>query len=242
MSNNNKSEQAIELLDNTLNQLKELYSDNPGMVIRFNSVFSTLSNSLKHSLGVNIKHQEESKKREPLTSVFGKKIISKKADESYIPIQEKKEFGSDVEKLRFEVQLIIPTLLQREPSEILSSIDELHLRAIGKTIGLAYDESVNINLEYVKTILSELSSQQEKLQQQEDLKLKADQGIEPTETTGNSPTIPIQEKKESIDINDLDRIGLVEFYIGLYGTAPHHNTKDETIREKIWEKLKLTTE
>lgn len=274
MADKSKTQEAIGILDKTRIKLAELFTDNPGMILRINSVFNSLSNSLKHTIDASIQVSDPNitVDREPLKSVFGKKLISEKGQEPFKPIDtNQQEFQGDVEKLRFEVDQIIPTLLERDASEILTSIEELHLRAIGKKLGLAYD-NVNINLEYVKSIQATLAQNKANDEQREEMKLNVDQNLG-EEAGNNNPEETIQHtvskedlknnpelgengimpgddinisKKDDVDVltdvSNLEREDIIPIYTALFGDEPHHNTGIKTIRKKIEDKQKELSE
>lgn len=179
----NKIKKVISVLETAKKDISKIIGDsNFSFALRITTVLNTLINNLKHTIGGNVESVVTAdEKKKPLTSVFGQKIVSTEAKQGVAidsAIHERPQFNSEVEKLREEVNALTPTLLNREAKEILLSVSQLHLKAVGKQLGLPYDDSAKINTEYIENIKEKLLTQSEENVLKEERKLGIDEYIE----------------------------------------------------------------
>lgn len=210
-----RTEKAIEILTNTKQELNELFESNPGLTLRLNHVFTSLINNFKHTINQGVINQKpEEMKKKPLKSVFGVKIQDITETQQTVEEKVKQPDRTEVDKLREEINQIIPTLIHRDPDEIIEGISELHLRGVAKTLGLQYDQDVKVNSDFVKLIQENIIRVEEKASQQE------------------------LNKKESLQSSgDIDMELLYNEYKKLYGRYPNKTWAVETIQRKIDEAL-----
>lgn len=228
-------QKAISILQESKQEINELFMNEPGLTLRLNTVFNSLINGFNHTINQSKTTQnKENMKRKELKSVFGSPIGGEQAERTEKPLSKdisqkdtEKGYKEGVLKFKDEINEIIPTLLNRQADEILESVGELHLRGIAKTIGLKY-EDVIVNIAFVESIQEQLAHNQKAEELKEANKEESFEELS-DETSDKEQTEEGYKEGVSID--------LIIQYKELFGKAPNKTWSLNTIQKRIAEKL-----
>lgn len=262
-----KIKEAINILQEAKQEINELFTNEPALTLRLNTVFNSLINGFNHTINQNLTSNHSEMKNEPLKSVFGAPITKDKPgkkEPALVPTAATKPNQNDesetkeVQAFREEINQIIPTLLDRQPDEIIEAVGELHLRGIAKTLGLDYEAPVNISfVTSIQDVLAKNKADEEIKAKNKEEALGESESDEPESIVVTQQHLDDNPElaENGIKVGDMIGVGfidmpaseekiyadgvtpeMVEKHIELYGKSPNKTWSAETIQKRIEKK------
>lgn len=215
----NKIEATVADIEALRATVKERHAENVSLVIRFDSVFKSLIDSLSVMTGSKISNNPilgfEPK---PLQFVAGKHVGKGEVSEKVIEDQELKMFKQNVDAA-------YEGFLGRDNNDLLKSLDEETLRGVAKQSGLKDFKTAKVDTNYVTEIKEAI-----KAKNRNDLAQKATmEEIESDNSTKETHKPTIAELKEIKEKATAE-------YTELFGEAPDSKLSGAKIQELIDQK------
>ena len=179
-----KIELSIQDIESCRTLINQRHKDNPSFMLRIDSVFNQLINTLRVLTGNGIKSNSDVFKSIPINKFLGKTIKVKSKNNLKLPNLSVDE----VEAFKEKIQLIYNSFPSRNNTDLLDSLDEIEIRGVAKLAGIENFDKISVDgilLDNIKLKIQqkqELEEKQEqerqKLEEQEKLKIQQKQELE----------------------------------------------------------------
>lgn len=150
MENQNKLEQAIRIIEDANEKVCKLLKDHENLLIRSNHVMTTLANGLKHVHG--------SFPQVPLGSLdqgMSTFVVQPMVSARIMPqVEDSEPQKADIEDYKERVHKAYSSFLEREPKDLIDSLQEKEIRGVAKLAGMEVTptEPEHISIEFIKEI------------------------------------------------------------------------------------------
>lgn len=154
MLDKNKVEETIQDLHETKERILARHEGDSTFMLRVESVFNQLINSLAGVTGNLVNESKSSAfNPTPLSYIAGTKIEEKAGPVVFEPIK-----IDQAEELRKQIEFIKDSFPSRENSELLENLNEFQIRGVAKVVGLADFEEAPIDAKLIQAIKDKIQA------------------------------------------------------------------------------------